>query len=148
MIKKIMIGLCLMGSFFIWYGCGNPEAPVRSLITITGPGPITDTSSSTSTDSTIIHIAVMTANSIPLGNVEIWISYPWAIPSPAGAVQLYDGDNEMDSPMKVKTDSNGAYNLRMDYLRGGGVSYEGSIQVTSGINVGTTEFSVSSGSDT
>jgi len=35
----------------------------------------------------------------------------------------------------------------MDYLRGGGVEYTGTLQVTSGSVVGTAEFTVSSGSD-
>jgi len=146
MIKKIIIGLCVMGSFFIWSGCGGSyEAPAGSTITITGPDTITDSSSSTVIDSTMFHIAVTDPNSDPLKYVDIMINYSWAIPSPAGAVQLYDGDDPEDSPMKVETDSNGAYNLRIDYQRGGGLEYKGTIQVTSGVVVGTAEFSVSSG---
>ncbi len=147
MIKKIIIGLCLMGSFVIWYGCGSPDAPETSTITITGPESITDGSASTSTDSAFFLIVVKNRSGVPLDDVEIWITYPWAIPSPAAAVQLYDDDDPEDSPMKVKTDSNGAYNLRMDYLRGGGIEYTGTIQVTSGAVVGTAEFDVSAGSD-
>ena len=149
MIKKIIIGLCVMGSFFIWSGCGGSyEAPAGSTITITGIDTITDSNSSTVIDSTIFHIAATAPNSDPLNDVEISITYPWAIPSPAGAVQLYDGDDPEDSPMKVETDSYGTYNLRIDYQRGGGVEYTGTIQVTSGSAVGTAEFSVSSGSGT
>ena len=149
MIKKILIGLCLFGSFVIWSGCGGSyEAPVGSTITITGPESITDGSPSTSTDSAFFTIVVKNQSGVPLDDVQIWITYPWAIPSPAAATQLYDGEDPQDSPMKVETDSNGAFNLRMDYLRGGGIEYTGTIQVTSGSVVGTADFAVSSGSET
>jgi len=149
MIKKIIIGLCLMGSFFIWAGCGGSyEAPEGSTITITGSEEIIDASSPPSVvDTAFFLIVVKNQSGVPLDDVEIWITYPWAVPSPAGAVQLYDGDDLEDSPMKVETDSNGAYNLRMDYLRGGGVEYTGTIQVTSGSVVGTAEFAVSAGGE-
>jgi len=147
MIKKIIIGLCLMGSFFIWAGCGDTDAPETSTITITGPESIADGSPLTSTDTAIFLIVVKNQSGVPLDNVEIWITYPWAIPSPASLVQLYDGDDPEDSPMKVETDSNGAFNLRMDYLRGGGVEYTGTIQVTSGAVVGTADFAVSAGGE-
>lgn len=148
MIKKIIIGLCLMGSFFIWAGCGNSDAPETSTITITGSEEIIDASPPPSTvDTAFFLIVVKNQSGVPLDDVEIWITYPWAIPSPAGAVQLYDGDDPEDSPMKVETDSNGAFNLRMDYLRGGGVEYTGTIQVTSGSVVGTAEFAVSAGGE-
>ena len=145
MIKKIIIGLCLMGSFFILSGCGNPDAPETSTITITGPESIADGSASTSTDSAFFLIVVKNSSGVPLDDVEIWITYPWAIPSPANLTQLYDGDTPKDSPMSVETDENGAFNLRMDYLRGL-VDYNGAIQVTSGSVVGTADFAVSSGS--
>ncbi len=130
--------------------CDAPDVPddsITSTITITGPESITDGSASTSTDSAFFLIVVKNQNGDLLGDVDLWITYPWAIPSPAAAVQLYDDDDPEDSPMKVKTDSNGAYNLRMDYLRGGGIEYTGTIQVTSGSFVGSAEFDVSAGSD-
>ena len=147
MIKKIIIGLCLMGSFFILSGCGGSfEAPEGSTITISGPDSIIDGSPSTSTDSAFFTIVVKNQSGVPLDDVRIWITYPWAIPSPASLVQLYDGETPQNSPMPVKTDSNGTFNLRMDYLRGGGAEYSGTIQVSSGSVVGTADFDVSSGS--
>ena len=149
MIKKIIIGLCLMGTFFILSGCGGGlDAPEGSTITITGPESITDGSASTVTDTAIFTVVVKNQSGVPLDNVKIWISYPWAVPSPAGAVQLYDGDTPKDSPMEVETDRNGTFNLRLDYRRGGGFEYTGNIQVSSGSVVGTAEFAVSSGSGT
>ncbi len=146
MVKKIIIGLCLMGSFFMWSGCGGSfEAPVGSTITISGPESITDGTSSTSTDSAFFTIVVKNRSGVPLDDVKIWITYPWAVPSPARLVQLYDDETPQNSPMSVKTDSNGTYNLRMDYERGL-VDYTGTIQVTSGSVVGTADFDVSSGS--
>ena len=149
MINKIIIGLCLIGSFFIWSGCGgNYAAPEGSTITITGPDAITDASSSTSTDSAFFTIVVKNPSDVPLDDVKIWITYSWAVPSPANLVQLYDGATPKDSPMSVQTDSNGAFNLRMDYQRGGGLDYTGTLQISSGPVVGTAEFAVSSGSST
>ena len=137
-----------MGSFFIWSACGGGlDAPVGSTITITGPDSITDASTSTVTDTANFTIVVKNISGVPLDNVKIWISYPWAVPSPAGLVQLYDGDTAKDSPMSAETDSNGAYHLRLDYRRGG-VDYTGNIQVVAGPNTGTAEFAVSSDSGT
>ncbi len=113
-------------------------------IAITGPEAITDASSSTSVDSVFFNIVVTNQNGVPLNDVDIWITYPWAVPNPANRVQLYDGDIPKDTPMSVKTDSNGTYILRMDYVRGGGVEYTGTIQVTSGSVAGLADFSVSS----
>ena len=102
MIKKIIIGLCLMGSFFIWSGCGgNHTAPALSTITVIGPDSVTDASSSTSTDSAFFVIVVKNLSGVPLDNVRIWITYPWAVPSPANLVQLFDGDTPQDSHMAV-----------------------------------------------
>ncbi len=118
--------------------------PVGSTITITGPTLITDNSSSTSTDSVFFNIIVKNQNGDPLNDVIILISYPWAVPAPANLIQFYDGDTPKVSPMSVTTDSNGTYLLRMDYVRGGGVDYAGTLEVSSGSVIGTAEFSVSS----
>jgi hypothetical protein len=147
MIKKIIIGLCLMGSFFILSGCGgNHAAPEGSTITITGPSEISDGRTSTSVNSAFFTIVVKNISGVPLNDVRIWITYLWAIPSEASLVQLYDGDTPQDQPMSVTTDTNGAFNLRLDYQQGGGLEYNGTIQVSSGSVVGTADFAVSSGS--
>jgi len=122
------------------------DTAIGSTISITGPDSITDSSFSLSTDSVFFTIVVKNQNDVPLSDVEILITYPWAVPSPTGLVQFYDGDTPKNSPMTVKTASNGAFNLRMDYLHGGGVDYTGTIQVTSGSVIGTADFTVSSGS--
>jgi hypothetical protein len=120
------------------------DTSIVSTISITGPETITDTSPSMSTDSVFFAIVVKNESNVPLNDVVIWITYPWAVPAPAGLTQLYDGDIPKDSPMSVTTDSNGTFILRMDYVRGGGASYTGTLEVKSGSIVGTAEFSVSS----
>jgi hypothetical protein len=120
------------------------DTSIGSTITITGPDNITDITPSTSTDTAFFAIVVKNQSGVPLANVEISITYPWAVPNPAALVQLFDGNNtQQDSPMSVTTDANGTFNLRMDYQRGL-VDYTGTIQVTSGSVIGTADFSVSS----
>ncbi len=75
-------------------------------------------------------------------DVEIWISYPWAVPDTSGFVQLYDGDAPKDSPMSVKTDENGSYILRFDFLSGGGLEYIGNSEVHSGSVSSSATFEV------
>ena len=142
MIKKIIIGLCLMGSFFIWSGCGgNNEAPVGSIITIS-PSELTITDGSLQD----IHkqrflITVKNTSGVPLKDVELRTSFIWA--SPDGVLdtlvfdlnpcdgtadttlaQLYDGDPDdggapVDSPFNTSTNEDGVYELWFRFISGG-----------------------------
>ena len=142
MNKKIIIGLCLMGSFFIWSGCGgNNEAPVGSTITI-NPSSITITDGSLQD----IHkkrflITVKNLSGVPLNNVTLRSSFIWA--SPDGVLdtlvydmnpcdgtaettlaQLYDGDPDnggvpVDSPFNASTNEDGVFELWLRFVSGG-----------------------------
>ncbi len=148
MTRKYIAVLLLTGFVFIMYSCGGDySAPVDATITII-PVEIaySDGTGTVTTSSEQFTIAVKDANGIPLNDVEIWISYVWAIPNEYALVQLFDGDNPKDSPMSVTTDINGVYNLRFDFQSGGGLSYLADLVVTSGSVSASTEFSVDTGS--
>ncbi len=91
------------------------------------------------------HISVKTDLGIPLSDVNLYISYILAVPNSFGYVQLYDCDTAKNSPMMVKTDINGTYNLRFDFQSGGGLAYTGNVQVISGSVFGSRGFAVSAG---
>ena len=129
-------------------GCGEGtyDAPAGGKITISGaPDAITIGLPETSWyEFCCFVIVVKDAKDMPLNNVNLSISYPWAIPNPPGLVQLYDGDTPEDSPMDVTTDEHGAYYLKIRYQGGGLVEYTGSLIVASGSLSATATFEVSS----
>ncbi|MBI5408939.1 MAG: hypothetical protein HZA14_06205 [Nitrospirae bacterium] len=151
-MKNVYTVLLITGLFFMLSACGgggvgdggSVDAPADSDIAITvspDEATITDGSSTTVVDTYYFQIVVKKGD-IPLRDVNLSISFPWAVPSPAGAVQLYDGATKVDSPMNVTTDANGAYNLRFDYIRGGGVEYKGDLFVVSGSKSASATFEV------
>jgi len=158
MIRRYIISLALVGLLFIIPGCGgggggggdDVVAPAESTITISGAPSDTisiGTSSTSWYEYCCIVIVVKNANGIPLNDVDISISYPWAVPSPPGLVQFYDGkNNPQDSPLNVKTDINGAYYLKIGY-QGGLLEYTGSILVVSGSVSAAATFAVDTGSE-
>ena len=137
---------CLLFTVMLW-GCGSlgsdpVTAPPDSTITI---NPETMTATCTedpevegdacevATWHTVFFtIYVKDSDGTPLGNVKITISFPWAVPDSTGVVQLYDGSTPVNSPFDAETDDFGVYNLRFDYLLGGGFTYNGDLEVRSG----------------
>ncbi|GEM_PF-2111555 len=156
MVKKFFIVLSLLGVVFITQGCGGygslfsdgyTSPPEDATITVSPPSTkITDGGGTVETDEEQFLVVVKDANGIPLNNVEVVVSYPWAVPSPAGFVQLYDGSTPVDSPMTVITDPNGAYIVKFAYKRGGGVAYKGDFQFIAGSLSTTATFEVDTGS--
>ncbi len=145
MRRYVILSSILIGIFFL-VGCGDVQAPDEATITIHPPDPtVVDAGIETVWDTYYFSIVVEDENGIPLNDVEITITFPWAEPGEAGLVRLYDGDTREDSPMKVVTDKNGTYYLRFDYLRGG-KDYYGNLQVRSGNVFASTNFTVSAGS--
>ncbi len=155
MLKRFFIVISLISFIFILQGCGGYDAPLSGEYTSPPEdGSITinpstikikDASGPVVTDREQFQIVVTNADGIPLDNVEVVVSYPWAVPSPAGFVQFYDGDTPVDSPMTVVTDQNGTYIVKFNYLRGG-ISYEGEFQFISGSLYGSATFKVETGS--
>jgi hypothetical protein len=147
-MRKFTLLLTITISLFILSSCGGGgggyDAPAEGKITISGaPGTITITDIATNWyEYCCFVIVVKDSNGIPLNNVNLSISYPWAIPNPPGLVQLYDGDAPQDSPMDVTTDENGAYYLKIGY-KGGLLDYTGSVLVVSGSLSATATFEVS-----
>ncbi len=152
MIKKYIFSLAFIGLLCILAGCGggdsesNTNAPVDSIITVSPEEiKISDGTNDVDTSTQFFHITVTDVNGIPYSEVEINISYIWAVPNINGLVQLYDGSTPVNSPMSVETDSNGTYILRLDFQSGGGLTYFGEVQVTSGSNFGSATFEVDIG---
>lgn len=152
MIRRYINSLALIGLVIIIIGCGGGSddvvAPAESTITISGaPETISIGTSSTSWyEYCCFIIVVKDANGIPLNDVDISISYPWAVPNPPGLVQFYDGNAAKDSPLNVTTDNNGAYYLKIRY-QGGIVEYTGSLIVVSGSVSATATFAVDTGEE-
>lgn len=155
MTRRYIISLALVGLLFIIIGCGgggggddDVAAPAEATMTISGaPETISIGLGSTSWyEYCCFIIVVKDANGIPLNNVDLSISYPWAIPNPPGLVQLYDGNTPKDSPLNVTTDENGAYYLKIGY-QGGLLEYTGSLIVVSGSVSATATFAVNTGAE-
>lgn len=153
-MKRYIIGLALTSFLFILFSCGggvdlgpggSVSAPVGATITIfPSEVSVKDTSAPAVWHRTTFTITVTDKNGIPLNDVEIWISYQWAVPDSTGLVQLYDGGTPKNSPMSAVTDGNGVYQLRFEYQSGGGLEYTADLEVRSGSISGSATFSVSS----
>ncbi len=135
---------CLLFTVFLW-GCGGGDpvsAPPDATITI-NPATISVADGTTEPNwhTQYFTISVKNSKGDPLGDIEIWISYPWAVPDSAGVVQLYDGNMPVNSPFKAETDDFGIYQLRFDYQLGVG-SYKGDLEVRSGSAFGKASFEV------
>ncbi len=146
---KILLLLALLGaSVFFMSSCGGGgfvSAPPGATITITpSTVSITDGTTEPTWHTQYFTISVKNSKGDPLGDIEIWISYPLAVPDSAGVVQLYDGNTPVNSPFKAKTDDFGVYQLRFDYQLGVG-SYKGNLEVRSGSAFGSASFDVSGG---
>ena len=129
-------------------GCGSDKggtAPDGSTIEIRPLDPsVTDKGPTATWSTEYFTITVRDVNNLPLNKVKLNIKFPWAVPDPANLVQLYDKDGlPVNSPYdSAYTDEFGVYNLRFDYMRGGGVSYFGNLEVRSGTAYASTKFTV------
>lgn len=146
--------LLLMATFvFMLSSCGGgggTDAPAEAKITISPPNNrIACTGSTTVTGTTYFSITVKDPTGIPLSDVNLSISYPYAVPDASGFVQLYDDTTPKDSPMDVTTDENGTYYLSLSYERGCDVipanGYSGDLLVVSGSLSATSTFAVTTG---
>ncbi len=145
---KILLLLTLLGaSVFFMSSCGggSVSAPPGATITI-NPATLSVTDGTTEPNwkTRFFTIFVKDSKGNPLGNIKISIFYPWAVPDSAGVVQLYDGSTPVNSPFDAETDDFGAYNLRFDYLSGGGLNYKGDLEVRSGSAFGSASVEVKS----
>ena len=157
MKKYILTGLILMSFLFVLSGCGGNDgidlgpggcvtAPVGSILNIQ-PGDFSKTDPDpASVHTTNFTISVTDENGIPLNDVLLWISYPFAVPDSSGRVQLYDGDVSKPSPMNVCTDVDGLYHLRFDYISGlvgeDPITYTGALKAESGQAIDTVTVSI------
>ena len=150
-LLKTLILIALLGAaVFLVGNCGGVgdggvSAPPDATITINpGSVSINDGTTTPSWHTQYFTILVENSNGDPLGDIEVWISFPWAVTDTFGAVQLYDGKTPVKSPFKAKTDDFGVYQLRFDYQLGIG-SYTGNLEVRSGSAFGSASFGVSGG---
>ncbi len=150
MIKRflLLINSIILAFMFLGCGGGTDPSPEGSEITFgSGDIEITD-GGATVWDDGYVNVIVKNEEGIPLNNVELVISYPWAAPSPGipgtgFLVQLYDGDdNPKNSPMTVETDEYGTFYLHYGYLRGS-LEYFGDLSVVSGSASASIEIKVS-----
>jgi hypothetical protein len=150
MIKRVFVGFAILSFLFTAYGCGEKTAPVDTVITIDPDKvEVTDSTATPSVSTQYFRIVATKTDinnkTLPVNDAEIWIDFMWAVPDAVSLVQLYEGDTPVDSPMSVKTDDHGVYNLRVDFLHGGGLEYKGDVEVSSGSAFGSAEFSVDAG---
>ncbi len=149
MLKRFIPGLFILTSLFILSACGNSggnQAPATATITVSPTEFELSDGTATATWSThFFSIVVKDAQGRPLNDVDLDISYVWAVPNSAGYVQLYDGNTPVDSPMEATTDEHGQYHLRFDFQSGGGLVYSASLEVRSGSLFGSADFSVDAG---
>jgi hypothetical protein len=140
-------------------GCGgsntstnyNYSAPATATITIDpSDQAFSPVGGLTSSQHDSFKITVKDANGIPMNNIKITMTFPWATPDSNGAnqfVQFYsDGANTIPepSPFDAVTDKFGVYTLYYTYQLGGGVSYFGNLKVQSGAVVGTAKLTITS----
>ncbi len=147
MFKKYIPGVLILLSVFLLSACGGgTDAPATATMTIS-PSSFTFTDSTTTQSETTqtFSIVVKNAQGIPLNDVDIWISSLLAAPNAFDVIQLHDGNNEEGSPMKVKTDDNGVYILRVDFKHGNSLSYSSPIQVVSASISASADFDVDAG---
>ncbi|MCC6347746.1 MAG: hypothetical protein IT388_11210 [Nitrospirales bacterium] len=147
MKKSRAVSLLLLLCLAALSGCGGGgnSAPSGSTLTI-NPAEITttDASSSTSWTTQFYTISLKNAEGQSLGNTKVTITFPYAVPSSYGVVQLYDGDTPVNSPLDVETDDFGVYYLRLDMQSGGGLSYSGDLEARSGDAFANSKITVSS----
>jgi hypothetical protein len=150
MLKRVFVGFAILSFLFTAYGCGEKTVPEGTVITIyPDKVEVTDSTATPSVSTQYFRIVVTKKDIngiiLPVNDAEIWIDFMWAVPDAVSLVQLYEGDTPVDSPMSVKTDDHGVYNLRVDFLHGGGLKYTGDVEISSGSAFGSAEFSVDAG---
>ncbi len=151
MIKKFIYTVFSVCLIFVLTGCGGKgnDAPEGTEITVT-PGSITiSDAGAVRWDQSSFTIIVKNEDDIPLSNVRLNISFPFARSARLTSgfvVQLLNDDgNSTNSPMEAVTGTNGTYVLRFDYLRGS-LSYNADILITSGTSSVIPNFTVEDGS--
>lgn len=144
MAKFLVISIILVMLIPIW-GCSKSDsvtAPSGSTITINPSDlTVTDSSETVRTWTAYFTITVTDNNGNPMNDTDVSIFFPWAVPQ-GTVVQLYDGNTPKNSPFTAKTDENGVYNLRFDYMSGGGLDYFGNLEVRTGSSFTSIEVTV------
>jgi hypothetical protein len=115
MSKRYIIFLAFISLLFIIPGCGGGggsgiDAPAGSIITVNP----SDIEIEFLSGDTIYNFAVVVTNEdeIPLNNIELFISGPFAVPRVPARYQFYrnsNGVNPVDSHFSEKTNENGVY---------------------------------------
>lgn len=144
MKRYLLLVLCLIIISGCGGGGGGVSAPSNATILINPSSlSVTDASASASTHTQFFTVTVKNSAGAALGDTKITISFPWAVPDSAGVVQLYDEDgNARNSPFDAKTDNFGTYNVRFDFMSGGGLKYTGNLEVRSGSAFGTSTVTI------
>ncbi len=153
MIKRLIYSMFSVCLIFVFTGCGGElggssgsDAPEGAVITFTPTSlTITDTGAAVWDDASFT-IIVKNADGIPLGNVRLNISFPFAKSSKLTSgflVELLDDGTVTESPMEATTETNGTYVLRFNYQRGS-LDYVSDILVTSGTSSKVATFTVAS----
>ena len=145
MIKRFSVLISTIILAFMFIGCGNNEvAPEGSEITFgVGDVSVSDGGAFEAwSNMTLLPVIVKNADGLPLNNVKIAISYPWAVPSTYGVVQFYKNGVAVNSPMTVTTDETGTYVINYRFQSGGGLEYSGDFLAISGSSSAIVELAV------
>lgn len=116
------------------FSCGGDDIcpPPGSTITIEPEDvSVTDGGAVTQTHTQFFKIYVADPQERPIEGAKISLFFIWANPDPYNVVQFYDGITPVTSPFSTETDEYGVYNLRMEFVSGGGLEYSGNIEVYS-----------------
>lgn len=130
------------------FACGEDDVcpPPDATITLSPNSvDISDGGGATQIHTHYYTIYVSDSDERPISGAKLSIFYQWAVPDAYSAVQLYDGTTPVNSPFNAETDEFGVYYLRVDFTSGGGLEYEGDIEVRSCSIFGSAGFSVSAG---
>jgi len=144
MIKRflLLINSIILAFMFLGCGGGTDPAPEGAEITFSEGDIAVSDGNATTWQTEYVSIFVKNEEGLPLNNVELTITYPWAAPSTDFVVQFYDGLGKVDSPLTASTNEYGAYTLKFEYMSGS-IEYGGDISVVSGSAAASIEFKVS-----
>ncbi|MFO0751767.1 MAG: hypothetical protein U0411_00395 [Thermodesulfovibrionales bacterium] len=141
---SFLLLLCLVALSGCGGGGGNSAPSGSSLSVNPAEITVTDAASSTSWTTQFYTISLQNAEGQSLGKTKVTITFPYAVPSSYGVVQLYDGDTPVNSPLDVETDDFGVYYLRLDMQTGGGLEYSGDLEARSGDAFASSKITVNS----
>ncbi len=149
MTKRFIYTIFSVCLIFVFTGCGGSQgsdAPELSVITIIPASlTITDATATADWEETSFTIIVKNADGIPLSNVRLNISMPFAwsgLLQTGHLVEMLNNGVRTESPMEAVTQTNGTYVLTLRYQHGGGVAFVSDILVTTGTSSKVATFTV------